>query len=143
MPEYLAPGVYVEEVSFRSKSIEGVPTSTTGFAGLAHYGPVQYLDGPRATEPRLVTSYAEFERVYGGLDPLGDGLSQRLPYLAHGARAFSSTEEAASTSRGSTTLQPQATMAWRRLTSLSPHLRRRWPGSGRAGQGLTATSWSR
>src|SRR5215469_17069035 len=88
MPEYLAPGVYVEEVSFRSKSIEGVPTSTTGFAGLAHYGPVQYVDGPRATQPRLVTSYAEFERVYGGLDPLGDGLSQRLPYLAHGARAF-------------------------------------------------------
>ena len=33
MPEYLAPGVYVEEVSFRSKSIEGVPTSTTGWAG--------------------------------------------------------------------------------------------------------------
>jgi phage tail sheath protein FI len=33
MPEYLAPGVYVEEVSFRSKSIEGVATSTTGFAG--------------------------------------------------------------------------------------------------------------
>ncbi|MEN3326799.1 MAG: hypothetical protein V7638_1606, partial [Acidobacteriota bacterium] len=24
MPEYLAPGVYVEETSFRSKSIEGV-----------------------------------------------------------------------------------------------------------------------
>jgi len=34
MPEYLAPGVYVEEVSFRSKSIEGVPTSTTGYAGM-------------------------------------------------------------------------------------------------------------
>ena len=27
MPEYLAPGVFVEEVSFRSKSIEGVPTA--------------------------------------------------------------------------------------------------------------------
>ena len=39
MPEYLAPGVYVEEVSFRSKSIEGVPTSTTGFAGMTRYGP--------------------------------------------------------------------------------------------------------
>lgn len=88
MPEYLAPGVYVEEVSFRSKSIEGVPTSTTGFAGLAHYGPVQYLDGPRATEPRLVTSYAEFERVYGGLVSFDQGLGQRLPYLAHAARAF-------------------------------------------------------
>jgi uncharacterized protein len=88
MPEYLAPGVYVEEVSFRSKSIQGVPTSTTGFAGLAHYGPVQYLDGPRASEPRLVTSYAEFERVYGGLAPFDQGLGQRLPYLAHAARAF-------------------------------------------------------
>jgi len=88
MPEYLAPGVYVEEVSFRSKSIQGVPTSTTGFAGLAHYGPVQYLNGPRTSEPRLVTSYAEFERVYGGLAPFDQGLGQRLPYLAHAARAF-------------------------------------------------------
>ena len=32
VPEYLAPGVYVEEVSYRSKSIEGVSTSTNGFA---------------------------------------------------------------------------------------------------------------
>ena len=39
MPEYLAPGVYVEEVSFRSKSIEGVSTTTTGFIGPARYGP--------------------------------------------------------------------------------------------------------
>jgi uncharacterized protein len=87
MPEYLAPGVFVEEVSFRSKSIEGVPTSTTGFAGLTHYGPVQYQGGPRATEPRLVTSYVEFERIYGGLDTLSD-LDDRLPYLAHAARAY-------------------------------------------------------
>ena len=33
MPEYLAPGVYVEEISFRAKSIEGVSTTTTGFVG--------------------------------------------------------------------------------------------------------------
>jgi len=33
MPEYLAPGVFVEEVSFRAKSIEGVSTTTTGFVG--------------------------------------------------------------------------------------------------------------
>ena len=87
MPEYLAPGVFVEEVSFRSKSIEGVPTSTTGFAGLTHYGPVRYPGGPRATEPRLVTSYAEFERVYGGLDPF-QGFDDDVPYLAHAARAY-------------------------------------------------------
>ena len=34
MPEYLTPGVYVEETSFRSRSIEGVATSTFGMAGL-------------------------------------------------------------------------------------------------------------
>src|ERR1051325_6014753 len=58
MPEYLAPGVYVEETSFRSKSIEGVSTTTTGFVGPARYGPI---DLP----PDIVTSLVEFERVYG------------------------------------------------------------------------------
>ena len=46
MPEYLAPGVYVEEVSFRSKSIEGVSTTTTGFVGLARYGPCLLYTSP-------------------------------------------------------------------------------------------------
>jgi phage tail sheath protein FI len=89
MPEYLAPGVYVEEVSFRSKTIEGVPTSTTGFAGMTRYGPVRYAGGPTSNEPRLVTSFTEFERVYGGLEPLQlEGGEERIPYLAHAARAF-------------------------------------------------------
>src|SRR5580765_2148645 len=90
MPEYLAPGVYVEEVSFRSKSIEGVPTSTTGFAGMSRYGPVRYLSGPATSEPRLITSFTEFESVYGGIEPLhapGDA-DERLPYMGHAARAF-------------------------------------------------------
>jgi len=90
MAEYLAPGVYVEEVSFRSKSIEGVPTSTTGFAGMTRYGPVQYPDGPKTTEPRLITSFTEFESVYGGLEVLHapTAADERLPYVAHAARAF-------------------------------------------------------
>lgn len=100
MPEYLAPGVFVEEVSFRSKSIEGVPTSTTGFAGMAHYGPVCYPEvagknakGPKSCLPRLVTSFVEFERIYGGLEPLAVGADAasedaRLSFLAHAARAF-------------------------------------------------------
>jgi hypothetical protein len=33
VPEYLAPGVYVEETDYRSKAIEGVSTSTGGFTG--------------------------------------------------------------------------------------------------------------
>jgi phage tail sheath protein FI len=90
MPEYLAPGVYVEEVSFRSKSIEGVPTSTTGFAGMTRYGPVQYPNGPTTSEPRLITSFTEFERTYGGLEPLNmpTEADERLCFTAHAARAF-------------------------------------------------------
>lgn len=82
MPEYLAPGVYVEETSFRSKSIEGVGTSTTGFVGATRYGP---LDG----EPELMTSFSQFERIYGGLDPLAYLDSSTTPnYLAHAVRNF-------------------------------------------------------
>jgi len=33
VPEYLAPGVYVEETGYQSKTIEGVSTNTGGFAG--------------------------------------------------------------------------------------------------------------
>jgi phage tail sheath protein FI len=92
MPEYLAPGVYVEEVSFRSKSIEGVATSTTGYAGMTRYGPVQYTDGPKTSEPRLITSFTEFERVYGGLQSLAVGAAgaeeEHLCFMAHAARAF-------------------------------------------------------
>jgi uncharacterized protein len=87
MPEYLSPGVYVEEVSFRSKSIAGVPTSTTGYAGTTLWGPVRNPDGSTLYEPRLVTSFTEFERVYGGLDNLG-GVDGALNYTAHAARAF-------------------------------------------------------
>ncbi|MEO1057472.1 MAG: phage tail sheath family protein, partial [Actinomycetota bacterium] len=92
MPEYLAPGVYVEEVSFRSKSIEGVATSTTGYAGMTRWGPVRYTGGPTTVEPRLITSYTEFERVYGGLEQLlidrGDGQATSNSYVAHAVRAF-------------------------------------------------------
>ena len=63
MPEYLAPGVYIEETSFRSKSIEGVSTSTTAFVGPARSGPV-------GGTPELLTSVADFERIYGGAGAL-------------------------------------------------------------------------
>jgi phage tail sheath protein FI len=88
MPEYLTPAVYVEETSFRAKSIEGVPTSTFGMAGRTEYGPVPYkLDAPKVTmtpKPVLVTSYTEYERLYGDLaTSLGEPI-----YLAHAARSF-------------------------------------------------------
>jgi phage tail sheath protein FI len=87
MPEYLAPGVYVEETSFRSKSIEGVSTTTTGFIGPTRYGPIE-------VEPEVITSLGEFERIFGGLEPLRfkakDG-TDRPPmpnFVGQGVRAF-------------------------------------------------------
>ena len=59
MPEFIAPGVYVEEASFRMKSIEGGSTSTTAFVGVTLLGP--------ANSPVTVTSYADFERTFGPL----------------------------------------------------------------------------
>ena len=40
MPEYLHPGVYVEEIPSGSKPIEGVATSVAAFVGKATKGPV-------------------------------------------------------------------------------------------------------
>ncbi len=73
MPEYLAPGVFVEETSFRAKSIEGVSTSTTGFVGPTRKGPVneptvpgaETLGGVREYTPELLTSFGDFVRIYG------------------------------------------------------------------------------
>jgi Bacteriophage tail sheath protein len=39
MPEYLAPGVYVEEINTGAKPIEGVNTSNTTFVGETERGP--------------------------------------------------------------------------------------------------------
>lgn len=93
MPEYLTPGVYVEETSFRSKSIEGVPTSTFGMAGVARYGPVPYVrtaggkQQALVPKPVLVTSFTEYERAFGGLGDNGQ-LGGNTLFLAYSARAF-------------------------------------------------------
>src|SRR6266550_2549273 len=57
MPEYLSPGVYVEEVDTGNKPIEGVATSTVGFIGVAERGP---------DDPVLITSFGEYTRSFGG-----------------------------------------------------------------------------
>ena len=80
MAEYLAPGVYIEETSFRAKSIEGVSTSTAAFVGPTRFGPV---DGT----PELLTSFADFERIYGGLERL-EYADRMHNYVAHAVRNF-------------------------------------------------------
>jgi phage tail sheath protein FI len=59
MPEYLAPGVYVEEVDSGSKPIEGVSTSTAGMVGVTERGPLDV--------PILITGMGEYTRWFGGM----------------------------------------------------------------------------
>ena len=55
------PGVYIDEVPSAVRTIIGVPTAVAAFVGTATRGPVD--------EPRHLTSWADFERGYGGLSP--------------------------------------------------------------------------
>lgn len=77
MPEYLRPGVYIEETSYRAKPIQGVSTSTAGFVGACAKG----VEG-RAT---LVTSMGDFRRKFGEpiSPPENDG-----DFLGHAVKAF-------------------------------------------------------
>jgi phage tail sheath protein FI len=61
MPEaYLYPGVYVQEIPSGVHPIAGVSTSDTAFVDFFPRGPVD--------EPVRITSFADFERRFGGLD---------------------------------------------------------------------------
>jgi phage tail sheath protein FI len=71
MPEYLAPGVFIEEIERGPRPIEGVATSTAAFLGETERGP---------TRPRLVTSFNEYRRYFGGTF----GPDKFLPYAASG-----------------------------------------------------------
>jgi phage tail sheath protein FI len=80
MPESRSPGVHIEEISGSAKPIEGVSTSTAGFAGPARSGPIDQAVGP-------ITSFAAFERQFGDGAALAEAPS--MPnFLWHGARAF-------------------------------------------------------
>ena len=88
MAEYLSPGVYVEEYDSGATPMQGVSTSTAGFVGLAERGPV-------AGQPQLVTSFADYKRMYGGyLSEAAYGGNRFLPYAVEqffingGSRAY-------------------------------------------------------
>src|SRR5687768_5024689 len=57
MPNYLSPGVYVEEVEAGSRPIEGVGTAVAAFVGLAARGPTN--------APTLITTWAQFVNIFG------------------------------------------------------------------------------
>jgi hypothetical protein len=72
MPDYLSPGVYIEELDQGPRPIEGVPTGTAAFLGEAERGPLR---------PRLVTSFIEYTRRFGGMFAAGR-------YMPHAVGGF-------------------------------------------------------
>lgn len=106
MPEYLYPGVYVEEIDTGNKPIEGVSTSTVGFLGIAERGP---------TEATFITSYADFQRSFGSYFTDSKGNQAYLAYAVEGfflngglrcwiARATSATAVRATKTSGALTI---------------------------------------
>lgn len=71
MPEYLSPGVYIEELS-GPKPIQGVGTSTGAFVGIAERGPIN--------SPQLITNLTQFGDVFGSFMPKA--------FLAYGVQHF-------------------------------------------------------
>ncbi len=57
-PEYLSPGVYVEEIDRGSKPIEGAGTACAAFVGFAEKGPVN--------QPTFIPNWTEFVNNFGG-----------------------------------------------------------------------------
>jgi len=82
MPDNTFPGVFVEETPFKSRSIEGVSTSSAGFVGPTRFGPID-------ARPHVVTNLSEFERVYGiGQQLEFEAAGHIHNYQWHAARAF-------------------------------------------------------
>ena len=79
MAEYLSPGVYVEEFDSSPRAIEGVGTSTGGFVGMT-------VKGPTIGAPSLVTSFADFQRQFGGF--LSEYTHGEYRYLAYSVEQF-------------------------------------------------------
>jgi Bacteriophage tail sheath protein len=57
LPNYLSPGVYVEEAVGGARPIEGVGTAVAAFVGLCDAGPFN--------TPTLVTNWTQFTNVFG------------------------------------------------------------------------------
>jgi Bacteriophage tail sheath protein len=72
MPQYLSPGVYIEEKEAGTRPIEGVATAVAAFVGLAEQGPFN--------APTLVTNWTQFTSTFGAF--MGGS------YLAHAVYGY-------------------------------------------------------
>ncbi len=76
MPDYSAPGLYVEELDSGPRPIAGVSTSNAGFVGETERGP---------TTPTVVTSWESYQQWFGGyIDGQSNLHNVFLPYAVRG-----------------------------------------------------------
>src|SRR5579864_468745 len=75
---YSYPGVYIEEIPSGVHAITGVSTSNTAFVDFFVRGPVD-----QAVE---ITSYGDFERIFGGLDARSEASYSILQYYLNGGQ---------------------------------------------------------
>jgi uncharacterized protein len=81
MPQYLAPGVYVEEVP-GPETIPAVGTQTAGFIGPCRFGPT-------SGKPELLSSFLDYQRIYGDWNDLEFTDTGDVPnYMALGVKGF-------------------------------------------------------
>ena len=68
---YGAPGVYIEERPSGSMPLQGVGTAVAAFVGFTETYRADAGDptDPDGVKPQLVTSWPQYERVYGGFAP--------------------------------------------------------------------------
>lgn len=81
MAEILSPGIFVEEIPSTQQAVTAVSTSNMGIVGATQRGPTN--------EPTLVTSFPQFQRLFGPI--IADsrlGLSMAAYYANGGKRAF-------------------------------------------------------
>ena len=73
MPEYLSPGVYIEEVDRGPKPIQGVGTAMACFVGFTEKAQIErVINGETVVEdllnkPQLVTNWSQYVERFGGL----------------------------------------------------------------------------
>ncbi|MFD3944865.1 phage tail sheath family protein [Streptomyces sp. NPDC058579] len=72
MPNYLSPGVFMEEVSGGSRPVDGVGTAIAAFVGFAQQGPLN--------EPVRITNWSQYTKTFG---EFGEG-----SYLGHSVYGF-------------------------------------------------------
>ncbi|MEE8576861.1 MAG: phage tail sheath family protein, partial [candidate division Zixibacteria bacterium] len=75
---YTYPGVYVEEIPSGARTLVGVSTSNTAFVGFFKKGPTD-----KAVQ---VTSYGDFDRIFGGLDVRSEASYAIKQYYLNGGQ---------------------------------------------------------